>query len=118
MASLRPSLFVRMAADSDFAICYLDGATRIFKKRSIPPLRLHAPGSNEDAVSHDHNPDADETVLAGASANETFALPEGIQGVIGELMLRSDMCTRLADQLLQSVACPFSFLCTSLTSAT
>ena len=78
---------------------------------AIPPLRLHAPGSNEDAVSHDHNPDANEAVLAGASANaETFALPEGIQGVIGELMLRSDTCTRLADQLFQSEACPFSFL--------
>jgi hypothetical protein len=85
-------------ADCDFAICDLDCAERFFEKPSVPTVRLHAPRSDEDALSHDYNPDADKAVLAGASPNaQTFALPEGSQGVIGESSLRSHVRTRLAD---------------------
>ncbi len=66
LSSLRrmPSPFSRFAA------------RRIMRSR--PRVRLHSPRSNEDAVLHYHNPDADEAVLAAASVNaQTVTLPDG-----------------------------------------
>src|SRR5262252_5452844 len=69
----------------DFVICYLDAPTRFLEKRSVPTVRLRAPRSNEDAVSHNYNPDPDKTVAAGASPNtQTLACPENSQRVIGK----------------------------------
>jgi hypothetical protein len=84
-------------ANRDFVISYLDSAARVLQKRSVPTVRLHAPGSDEDAVFHHDNPDTDEAVLAGTGPDvQTFALPENSQDVIGKLSLRFHSRTRLA----------------------
>jgi len=73
----------------DFMSFHLDSATRVLQKRSVPAVWLHAPGSDESAVFHHNNPDADEAVLIGTGPNaQTFALPENSQEVIGKLSLR------------------------------
>jgi len=77
---------MRTTRTANFAIIHWNGAARFLEKRSVPTVRLHAPQSGEDAVSHDYNPDADEAVLADARPNtQTFTLREGRQDVIGEL---------------------------------
>jgi hypothetical protein len=58
-------------------ICYLDDAARVLEKCPVPTVWLHAPGSDEGAVFHHDNPDADEVVLAGSGPDtQSFAIPE------------------------------------------
>jgi hypothetical protein len=67
------------------------------ENRSVPTVWLHAPGSDEGAVFHHDNPDADEAVLASTGPDaQNFALPENSQDVIGKLLLRFHSRTRLA----------------------
>jgi hypothetical protein len=70
-------------------IGYLYGAARVLEERSVPTVWLHAPGSDEGAVLHHDNPDADEAVLAGNGPDaQSFALSENSQDAIRKLSLR------------------------------
>ena len=60
------------SADSKLASIDLNPALRLFEESLIPTFGFVVPGSHEDAVLHDDDPNSDETVrfFASADAND------------------------------------------------
>src|SRR5260370_31651218 len=69
-----------------FGVCHWGWGGGGLQKRSVPPVSLYAPASDEATASHHDTPNANEPVLAGPAPNaQTFALLENSQDVIGKL---------------------------------